>query len=309
MGKYIARRFLQMIPVVVFSTFLIYAMVFAMPGDATAGKCGERPCPPAYVAAFEAKYNLDDPLPVQYVKYMGNVLQGDLGENQYGNSVAEELTDRFSVTGQLAVMALIFEGVLGIAAGVLAGLRKGGFIDNLVLVSTLFVISVPVFVIGTVMQYFFGLNLEILPPLASGDSPGIVALLMPAVVLGSTSLAYIARLMRTNIAENIRSDYVRTAKAKGLTNGRIVGVHTLRNSMIPVITYMGYDFGALLGGAIVTEGIFNITGVGGYIFQGIGDRDGIAVVGAVTVLVIVYLMMNLIVDLLYGALDPRISND
>ncbi|MGN7246334.1 ABC transporter permease [Janibacter anophelis] len=309
MGKYIVRRFLQMIPVVILSTFLIYAMVFAMPGDPTAGKCGERPCPPAYIAAFEAKYHLNDPLPVQYGYYAANVLQGDLGENQYGRSVAEELTERFAVTGKLAVMALLFEGVIGILAGVLAGLRKGGFIDNLVLVSTLFVISVPIFVTGFAAQYFLGLRWEIFPALASGTDPSLYQLILPAMVLGSTSLAYIARLMRTNIAENIKSDYVRTAKAKGLTPRRIVGVHTLRNSMIPVVTFMGYDFGALLGGAIVTEGIFAVNGVGGYIFRGIGNRDGIAVVGAVTALVIVYLLMNLLVDLLYGALDPRISND
>lgn len=309
MGKYIVRRFLQMIPVIILSTFLIYAMVFAMPGDPTAGKCGERPCPPAYIAAFEAKYHLNDPLPVQYGYYAANVLQGDLGENQYGRSVAEELTERFAVTGKLALMALVIEGVIGILAGVLAGLRKGGFIDNLVLVSTLFVISVPIFVTGFAARYFLGLKWEIFPALASGKDPSFYALLMPAFVLASTSLAYIARLMRTNIAENIKSDYVRTAKAKGLTPRRIVGVHTLRNSMIPVVTFMGYDFGALLGGAIVTEGIFDVNGVGGYIFRGIGNRDGIAVVGAVTALVIVYLLMNLLVDLLYGALDPRISND
>ena len=309
MGKYIVRRLLQMIPVIIFSTFLIYAMVFAMPGDPTAGKCGERPCPPAYVAAFNEKYHLNEPLPVQYGYYAANVLQGDLGENQFGRPVAEELGERFQVTAKLGLMALVFEGVLGIAAGVLAGLRKGGFIDNLVLVSTLFVISVPVFVIGTVLQYTIGLNLEWLPPLARGTNPEFKALILPAIVLGSTSLAYIARLMRTNIAENLKSDYVRTARAKGLKPGRIIGIHTLRNSMIPVVTFMGYDFGALLGGAIVTEGIFNIQGVGGYIFQGIRNRDGIAVVGAVTALVIVYLLVNLLVDLLYGALDPRISND
>ena len=206
-------------------------------------------------------------------------------------------------------MALVFEGVIGIIAGVLAGLRKGGFIDNLVLISTLFVISVPIFVVGFAARYFLGLKWGIFPALASGKDPSFYSLIMPAMVLGSTSLAYIARLMRTNIAENIKSDYVRTAKAKGLSPKRIIGIHTLRNSMIPVITFMGYDFGALLGGAIVTEGIFNIMGVGGYIFTGIRNRDGIAVVGAVTALVIVYLVMNLIVDLLYGALDPRISND
>ena len=203
MGKYIVRRLLQMIPVIILSTFLIYAMVFALPGDPTAGKCGERPCPAAYVEKFNEKYHLNDPLIVQYGYYAKNVLQGDFGENQYGNSVAEELGERFTVTGKLAVMALVFEGVIGIIAGVLAGLRKGGFIDNLVLVSTLFVISVPVFVIGTVLQYTFGLNLELLPSLASGTDPSFVSLIMPAIVLGSTSLAYIARLMRTNIAENV----------------------------------------------------------------------------------------------------------
>ena len=309
MGKYIVRRLLQMIPVIILSTFLIYAMVFALPGDPTAGKCGERPCPAAYVEKFNEKYHLDEPLPVQYGYYAKNVLQGDFGENQYGNSVAEELGERFKVTGKLAVMALVFEGVIGIIAGVLAGLRKGGFIDNLVLISTLFVISVPIFVVGFAARYFLGLKWGIFPALASGKDPSFYSLIMPAMVLGSTSLAYIARLMRTNIAENIKSDYVRTAKAKGLSPKRIIGIHTLRNSMIPVITFMGYDFGALLGGAIVTEGIFNIMGVGGYIFTGIRNRDGIAVVGAVTALVIVYLVMNLIVDLLYGALDPRISND
>ena len=306
MGKYIVRRLLQMIPVVILSTFLIYAMVFALPGDPTAGKCGERPCPAAYVEKFNEKYHLNDPLPVQYGYYAKNVLQGDLGENQYGNSVAEELGQRFTVTGKLAVMALVFEGVIGIIAGVLAGLRKGGFIDNLVLISTLFVISVPIFVVGFAARYFLGIKWGIFPALASGKDPSFYSLIMPAMVLGSTSLAYIARLMRTNIAENITSDYVRTAKAKGLSPRRIIGIHTLRNSMIPVVTFMGYDFGALLGGAIVTEGIFNIMGVGGYIFTGIRNRDGIAVVGAVTALVIVYLVMNLIVDLLYAVLDPRI---
>ncbi|MCM3555197.1 ABC transporter permease [Janibacter melonis] len=307
MSTYVLRRLLQMIPVVIGATFIIYAMVFSLPGDPTAGKCGERPCPEAYVAEFREKYNLDDPLPVQYGKYMGNVVQGDLGENQYGNPVADELADRYTITGKLALMALAFEAVIGILAGVLAGLRKGGFLDNLVLVSTLFVISVPVFVTGFLARKFLGLDLGIFPALSSGGT--VYELMLPAMVLASTSLAYVARLMRTSIAENIRSDYVRTARAKGLTPGRIVGVHTLRNSLIPVVTFLGYDFGALLGGAIVTEAIFNIQGVGGYIFTGIRNQDGIAVVGAVTVLVIVYLLVNLLVDLLYGALDPRISNE
>ena len=308
MGKYIIRRLLQMIPVVLGATFLIYAMVFALPGDPTAGKCGERACPPAYVEAFYEKYNLNDPLPVQYAKYMGNVLQGDLGENQYGNSVSSELKDRYWVTAKLALMALVFEGVIGVLAGVLAGIRKGRFFDSLVLVSTLVVISIPVFVTGVVAQFFLGVRLGWFPVTVSSDAT-FYDLLLPAIVLGSLSLAYIARLMRTNLVENLGADYVRTAKAKGLTRQRAVGLHALRNSLIPVITFMGYDFGALLGGAIVTEGIFNIQGVGGYIFRSVHNRDGVAVVGAVTMLVIVYLLVNLFVDLLYGVLDPRISHD
>lgn len=129
------------------------------------------------------------------------------------------------------------------------------------------------------------------------------------MVLGSLSVAYVARLTRNNLVENLRADYVRTATAKGLTRSRVISVHALRNSLIPVITYVGFDVGSLLGGAIVTERIFNIQGVGGYIFRGISTRDGVAVVGAVTALVIVFLIVNLIVDLLYGVLDPRISHD
>jgi oligopeptide transport system permease protein len=308
MSKYVVRRLLQMIPVILGTTFLIYAMVFALPGDPTAGKCGERKCSDAYIAAYYEKYNLNDPLPVQYVKYLGNLVQGDLGTNQYEVPVREDLAKRYTVTGKLALMAVVFEVIVGITAGILAGIRKGRFIDNLVLVSTLVVISIPVFVIGALAQYFLGVRLGLFPVTVSGDAT-FYELLLPAMVLGSLSVAYVARLTRTNLAENLRADYVRTATAKGLARRRAVGLHALRNSLIPVVTFVGFDFGALLGGAIVTERIFNIQGVGGYIFRGIQTRDGVAVVGAVTALVIVYLFVNLLVDLMYGFLDPRISHD
>jgi oligopeptide transport system permease protein len=308
MGKYVVRRLLQMIPVILGTTFLIYAMVFALPGDPTAGKCGERQCSEAYVAKYYEEHNLNDPLPVQYVKYLGKLAQGDLGTNQYEVPVREDLAKRYQVTGKLALMAVVFEVVVGVAAGILAGVRKGRFIDNLVLVSTLVVISIPVFVIGALAQYFLGVRLGLFPVTVSSDAT-VYELLLPAMVLGSLSVAYVARLTRTNLAENLRADYVRTATAKGLAKRRAVGIHALRNSLIPVVTFIGFDFGALLGGAIVTERIFNIQGVGGYIFRGIQTRDGVAVVGAVTALVIVYLFVNLLVDLLYGVLDPRISHD
>ncbi|MBK9476585.1 MAG: ABC transporter permease [Tetrasphaera sp.] len=308
MGKYIVRRLLLMIPVVVGATFLIYAMVFAMPGDPLAGRCGERPCNPAFAAKFRADHNLNDPLPIQYAKYLGNLAQGDLGETFQQVKVADELQQRYPITTRLAIIAILFELFIGVLAGVLSGIRRGKFIDNLVLVSTLIVIAIPTFVIGSLAQYAFGLKLGWFPVTVSPQATWF-ELLLPGMVLGAISLAYVARLTRTNLVENLRADYVRTATAKGLSRARTVGVHTLRNSLIPVVTFVGADFGGLLGGAIITERIFNIRGVGGYIFQSIHSRDGVAVVGAVTVLVIVFLFMNLIVDLLYGVLDPRISHD
>jgi len=297
-----------MIPVILGATFLIFAMVFALPGDPTAGKCGERPCSPAYVAKFREEHNLNDPLLVQYGKYVGKLVQGDLGTNFYGIPVKEELSKRYVTTAKLALMAIAWEAVIGILAGVLAGIRKGRFVDNLVLVSTLFVISIPIFVIGATLQMFLGVRLGLFPVTVS-PAATFYELLLPSLVLGSASVAYIARLTRTNMVENLRADYVRTAIAKGLTKRRAVGLHTLRNSLIPVVTYLGVDIGALLGGAIVTERIFNIQGVGGFLFRSIGARDGVAVVGTVTALVVVYLFANLLVDLLYGVLDPRISHD
>ena len=297
-----------MIPVLIGATFLLYWVVFSLPGDPTAGKCGERPCSPTYVANFNEKYNLNDPLLVQYGKYMGNVAQGDFGESQFGIPVSDELKERFTITTKLGAMALAFEAGIGIFAGVLAGLRKGGFVDSLVLVSTLVVISIPIFVIGRVTQLYLGVKAGWFPVTVSFEAT-FYELMLPAMVLGSASLAYLARLTRTNLGDNVKSDYVRTARAKGLPETRVIGLHALRNSMIPVITFLGYDFGALLGGAIITEGIFNIQGIGGYVFRGINDRDGVVVVGAVTALVLVYLFANLVVDLLYGLLDPRISHD
>ena len=186
-------------------------------------------------------------------------------------------------------------------------MRRGKFIDYFVLVSSLIVISIPIFVIGSLAQLVFGLRLSWFPVTAGDGLWG--ALVLPGLVLGALSVAYVARLTRSNLLENQRADYVRTAKAKGMSPSRIVTVHTLRNSLIPVITFIGYDFGALMGGAIVTERIFNINGIGNYVYRSINQRDGVSVVGAVTCLVLVYLLANLLVDLLYGVLDPRISHD
>lgn len=306
MGTYVVRRLLQMIPVVMCTIFLIYAMVFAL-GDPTVGRCGERACPPSYVAVFRERYHLDKPLVIQYVLYLGQLIQGNLGINFYNNPVSQELAARWPTTLKLASIAVVFEGTVGILAGILAGIRKGKFLDYLVLISGLVVISIPVFVIGSLAQLIFGIRLSWVPVTASEGTWG--QLVVPGLVLGSFSVAYISRLMRTNLVENLRADYVRTARSKGLTNTRVVGVHTLRNSLIPVITFIGYDIGSLMGGAVVTERIFNINGIGGFLFRSINAKDGVSVVGTIVCLVLIYLLVNLLVDVLYGVLDPRISHD
>ncbi|MDR0849741.1 MAG: ABC transporter permease [Propionibacteriaceae bacterium] len=307
MGKYIVRRLLQMIPVILGATLLIYFLNFTLPGDPTAGRCGDRPCSASYVAWFNHEYNLDKPFIVQYVLYLGKLLHGDLGTNYYNNSVAHELAIRYPTTIKLALIALVFEAVIGILAGVIAGIRKGKLADNLVIITTLIFISVPVFVVGGLAQMIFGIKLGWFP-VTSGDGSWY-QLLMPGLVLGSLSVAYTARLTRTSLVENLRADYVRTAKAKGLSNARSIGLHALRNSLLPVVTYIGASFGGLMGGAIVTERIFNVNGIGNFIWRSISQRDGVSVVGAVTCLVLVYLFINLFVDILYSVLDPRISHD
>ncbi|GAA3221391.1 ABC transporter permease [Pseudonocardia petroleophila] len=308
MGRYVLRRLLQLVPVFIGTTFLIYVLVWAIPGDPFAAKCGDRPCPPAYIAEMREKFNLDDNIFSQYFQYLGNLVTGDFGETFSGLQVSDLIADAYPTTIRLAVLALLIEAVIGLTAGVFTGLRGGGFVDNLVLVSTLFLIAVPVFVTGFVIQTFLGLRWGIISPTVSID-PTWGELIAPAFVLGSLSMAYVTRLMRTSIAENQRADYVRTAVAKGLAPRRVVGVHLLRNSAIPVITFLGTDLGALMGGAIVTEGIFNIRGIGGLVFRAIVTKEGITVTGVVVLLVIVYLLMNLLVDVLYAVLDPRIRLD
>jgi peptide/nickel transport system permease protein/oligopeptide transport system permease protein len=279
-------------------------MVFALPGDPIRALAGERPMPESVRVELTERYNLDDPLPVQYVKYIGGVIQGDFGTDFRGREVSEIMKERIPRTARLALVAFTFEIMIGIPAGVLAGIREKSFLDNLVLVSTLTVISIPIFVLAYMAQLTVGVRLGWFP--VAGIQEGWYSYLLPGLVLGSLSLAYVARLTRASITENRRSDYVRTAKAKGLTPRRITGVHTLRNSLIPVVTYLAIDLGALLGGAIVTESVFNIPGLGNEVFSAIVRQEGTVVVGITTFLVIVFMITNLLVDVLYAVLDPRI---
>ncbi|SDM94686.1 MULTISPECIES: ABC transporter permease [Actinomyces] len=306
MVRYAGRRLLQMIPVFFGATVLIYAMVFALPGDPVAALGGERALSPAVQDQIRADYNLDKPFIVQYLLYLKGVFTLDLGTTLRGSRpIIDVLAGAYPVTIKLAFMALTFEAVAGIAVGFIAGVRKGRWFDATALVMSLVVIAVPTFVIGFLLQFFIGVRLGWLP-VTAGNSPGFRELLMPAVVLGAVSFAYVLRLTRTEVAENLSADYVRTARAKGLSGFRVMVVHVLRNSLVPVITFLGADLGALMGGAIVTEGIFNINGVGGTLYKAILQGEGPTVVSFTTVLILVFVVSNLVVDLLYAALDPRI---
>ncbi|MCX4586768.1 ABC transporter permease [Streptomyces sp. NBC_01481] len=304
MGRYVIRRLLQMIPVFFGTTLLIFLMVNVM-GDPIAGLCGDRQCDPATAAQLRKEFGLDKPVWQQYLTYMGNVFTGDFGTAFNGQEVTELMAEAFPVTIRLTLVAIFFEIVIGITLGVITGLKRGRPVDTGVLLLTLVVISIPTFVMGLVLQLLLGVEWGVIKPAVSPEAP-LNELLIPGLVLASVSLAYVTRLTRTSIAENARSDYVRTAKAKGLPRGRVVRRHLLRNSLIPVVTFIGADVGALMGGAIVTERIFNIHGVGYQLYQGIVRQNTQTVVGFVTVLVIIFLVANLLVDLLYAVLDPRI---
>ncbi|MER7552403.1 MULTISPECIES: ABC transporter permease [Streptomyces] len=306
MGRYVARRLLQMIPVFIGSTLLVFLMMYALPGDPVRALAGEQHVDATQIAALKADLGLDQPIWQQYLNYLGNLFQGDLG-TQIGTQrpVAEVIADAYPITVRLAIFAFVFTVVAGISLGIVAGLKADSLRDRGLLGLTLLLISMPSFVLGFLVQYFFAFQLGIAKPNVSID-PTNSELIMPAIVLASLSLAYVARLTRTSVAENMRADYMRTAVAKGLPRRRVIGVHLMRNSLIPVVTFLGTDIGALMGGAIVTEGIFNIKGVGQLVFEALGKREGATVVGIVTLLVIVYLVCSLLVDLLYAVLDPRI---
>ncbi|MEV7522406.1 ABC transporter permease [Streptomyces sp. NPDC091371] len=304
MGRYVIRRLLQMIPVFIGSTFLIFFMVYTL-GDPIAALFGDKAPDPATAARIRKDLYLDQPLWKQYLHYMGQIFQGDFGTAFNGQSVTELMASAFPVTLRLTMVAIFFEIVIGITLGVISGLRRGKATDTSVLVMTLVVISVPTFVTGYLVQFVFGVKLHWVRPSVSPDAP-FNELILPGLVLALVSLAYVTRLTRTSIAENVKADYVRTAVAKGLPRHRVITRHLLRNSLIPVVTFIGTDIGALMGGAIITERIFNIHGVGYQLYQGILRNNSPTVVGFVTILVIVFLLANLLVDLLYAVLDPRI---
>jgi peptide/nickel transport system permease protein/oligopeptide transport system permease protein len=315
--RYAVRRVLQMVPVLLGTTLFIYVLVFALPGDPIRALAGEKPLSDSVYQALRDHYHLDDPLLVQYGRYLFGVLfRGDFGETFNGQSVGQLIADSWTVTAQLAATAWLFELVVGMSLGVWAGLgavrrgrggkaRLGGFADTAVLGGTTVAIAIPSFVLAYSAQLVFGLKLGWFPT-AGTDEGWPMSYLLPGMVVAAAELGYVARLTRTSLVENMRADYVRTAVSKGLPRHRVVVRHTLRNSLIPVVTYLGTQIGYFMAGSIIVEGIFNLPGVGHEIWLALQIKEGPTIVGIVTFLVLIYLFANLVVDLLYGVLDPRI---
>lgn len=308
MGRYIARRLLQMIPVVFGSTFLIFAMVYATPGDPVQRLCGEKKCDPTRAAFLKVEYNLNDPLVVQYGKYVGKLAQGDFGKTFNERPVSELLKEQWPVSAKLTATGLVLQAFLGIGLGLLGGLKRGGFADKGILFATLILVSFPAFVTAFILQVLIGVKgQDIFGLPVAGNAEGWPrSYILPGLTVALIGLATATRLTRTSIVENLRADYVRTAVAKGLSRRRVIGVHTLRNSLIPVVTFLGLEVGSMFGAAIVTESIFNLNGLGRQIAESTRASEAPVVVGLVTVLVLAYVLATLLVDLLYGILDPRI---
>ena len=305
MLRYVLRRVLQAIPVFFGTTFIIYALVFLMPGDPILALFGDRTPNPQQLEAIRAQYNLDEPFIVQYLLYMKGVLTGDLGTTFSGRSVNEVFAQAFPVTLKLVAIAVAFEFIFAVVIGLIAGLRKGKFFDNSSLVVALIFNSIPVFVAMFVAQYFVAIKWG-LAPATVGANVSFGSLWLPALVIALTLFVTGMRLMRGSVIESRDQDYVKTAYAKGLTSRKVVPTHIMRNSLIPVITNSAAGFGFLLAGTTVTEGIFNIPGVGLVLFKAILQGEGPTIVSFVTILTIIYVVVNILVDLLYAVLDPRI---
>lgn len=308
MLRYAVKRLLMTVPVFFGASLLIFLAVFALPGDPVRALGGYRTLPEATVEAIEERYYLDRSIAHQYAAYMGNLLGGDLGESYVSRRpVRDILAETFPNTVRLAVLTLGLEIVIGLGAGVVAAITRRSFLDTLVLVASALAVSIPLFVLGFVLQWLLGVRWKVLP--VAGLESGMASYLLPAFTLASVSLAYVARLTRSSVVEALHEDYVRTARSKGLSEARVVGHHALRPSLLPVVTFLGIDFGALLGGAVVVEAIFNINGVGNAVYQAITLRDNLVVIGFTVAAVAVFLLVNLVVDLLYAVLDPRVRYD
>ncbi len=306
MGRYVVRRLLQMVFVLFGATMVLFACLFIVPGDPIRTMQGEgRQLDQGTRQLLERRYGLDKPVPQQYASYVGRLVRGDFGESYvFRRPVRDMLGEKLGNTARLAVAAILGQIAIGLAAGIIAAVFRYSFLDVFVTVATTLAIGFPTFVIGLALQSAFALELGWFP--LQGQREGFKSIVLPAMTLAAVDAALVARLMRGTMVEVLRADYIRTATAKGLPKRAVILKHALRNSIIPVLTFVGIAFGTLLGGALITEAIFNWDGIGLALVNAIQSQDNPVVLAVVTYGVAVFVVANLVVDVLYAFLDPRI---
>ncbi len=303
MARYIIRRLIYTIPVMLVVSVIVFGILHIAPGDPATMLAGED-ARPEDVAAIKAIYGLDQPLYVQYGVWLGNVARGDLGRSIVTRRpVLAEISSRLQPTVELALSALLVAIVVGMAVGVISATRQYSLMDHAAMVVALLGVSVPVFWLGLMLILLFSVELRWLP---TGGAGTFQQLVLPAITLGAASTAIIARMTRSSMLEVVRQDYIRTARAKGLVERIILARHALKNALIPVVTVVGLQFGYLLGGAVITETVFSRPGLGRLLVTSINSRDFPVVQGTLMLLAVSFVLVNLLVDLLYGYLDPRI---
>jgi ABC-type dipeptide/oligopeptide/nickel transport system permease component len=303
---FLARRLLLAVPTLAGVLVVVFLLLYVAPGDPVLEMVGER-ADSATIERLRAELRLDEPLPRQFLHYAGGVLRGDLGRSYItGRSILGDILERFPKTLQLAGAAMLLATISGVTIGVLSARSPGGWFDRAAMSITYIGISFPVYWVGLILIVLFAVQLRWLPPSGYG---GLAFLVLPAFALGSRSIAFLARMTRSAMLEVLSSDFVRTARAKGVRERAVLGRHALRNALIPVVTVLGLDFGYYLTGSILTETVFSWPGLGRYMVNAIARRDLPAIQGAVLFMSVVFVLVNLITDLLYAASDPRVAYD
>jgi ABC-type dipeptide/oligopeptide/nickel transport system permease component len=306
MLAFVTRRLLLAIPTLFGVLVVVFLLLYIAPGDPVMEMVGER-ADAETIARLRAELRLDDPVPVQFAHYAGGVLTGDLGTSYItGRPIARDILERFPKTLQLATAAMLLAASLGITIGVLSARKPGSAFDRFAMATAYLGISFPVYWVGLILILLFAVTLRWLPPSGFGR---LEFLVLPALALGTRSIAFLARMTRSAMLEVLNSDFIRTARAKGMRERVVLGRHALRNALIPIITVLGLDFGNYLTGSILTETIFSWPGLGRYVVNAIARRDLPAIQGSILFLSLVFVLVNLVTDLLYAKADPRVRYD
>src|SRR5881628_3745443 len=304
MSAFILRRLLLAIPTLFGVLIIAFLLLYVAPGDPVMAMVGER-ADEETIARLRAELRLDDPLPVQFGHYVAGIAKGDLGRSYITNRpIRRDILERFPKTLQLAGAAMLLATLCGVTLGVLSARNPGGLVDRFGLALAYLGISFPVYWVGLLLILLFAVALHWLPPSGSG---GLAYLVLPALTLGMRSIAFLARMTRAAMLDVLSSDFVRTARAKGLSEAAVILRHGFRNALIPVITVIGLDTGSYLTGSILTETIFGWPGLGRYVLSAIEKRDLPAIQGSILFMSLVFLLVNLVTDLVYAKADPRID--